>query len=87
MSRRHAKILGYIVTNRFEKYGAFELGWYDDSPPGGVLLMGDCATMFTTANRAYAAIRRTRRYEKARGFDWGTWALRVQRVIPQGPRR
>lgn len=75
-------VLGYVVTNRHTNH-AFVLGWYDDAPEAGVLLIGDVVTVFATRARAYAAIRRTRLYEKRKRLDWDTWALRVQRLIAQ----
>lgn len=82
MTHHGAPVLGYIVTSR-DEIGAYELGYLDDTPPSGVLLIGDVATLFATRARAYAAIRRTRAYERRRGFHWCTWALRVQRLVGQ----
>lgn len=82
MSRVQPTVLGYIVTSR-ERRGAYQIGFYNDGPPAGILLVGDCATVFTTENKAYAAIRRTKRYEMKLGCDWDTGAMRVQRAIAQ----
>lgn len=73
---------GYIVVSR-RKHGAFELCRTDDGPAGGILLHGVSATVFESRELALAAIRRTRSYEKRRGFDWQTWALWIQRLVPE----
>lgn len=62
----------YIVMTDFcNPARACELCRLDGIPRGGVLMLGDAATVFpyTSARRA---IERTKRYADSQGFDWGT---------------
>lgn len=40
------------------------------TPPGGVLVFGDSATLFRTRGRARKAVERTVRYAREHGFPW-----------------
>lgn len=74
----------YIVLNRTRDgmgWGALELcRCSDDDPRGGLLLHGDCATVFSyTAARA--AIQRTIAYAIRHHFRWGR-EYKLMRLAP-----
>jgi len=63
-----------------------------DLPAGGVLMHGRRATVFPDATAARAAVARSWRYARRRGYDWGQdeagqwriWRLRPAAGEPTG---
>ena len=70
--------VGYIVTG---KLGPMEIGHYNETPRGGVLVKGDVVTLFKSAAAARRAIERTKEYEGANRLRWDTWRLQTVRVV------
>lgn len=60
-----SETVGYMVTTRS---GPCVLAHYRDSPPGGILLHGDEATVFDTRHQARHAIERTQQYGER--YNW-----------------
>lgn len=68
---------GYIVIDGNGR--PLMLGSYDDSPM--ILLYSHVGTIFQTYEGARCAVRRTLRYSKRNGFDWGDYrAKSIMRV-------
>ncbi len=69
--------VGYIVLNGNGR--PLALGNYDDGPM--ILLNSEYGTIFKSYERARCAVRRTLRYAKRNGFEWGDYtAKQIMRV-------
>lgn len=70
---------GYLVLN--QSYKPMEIGRYREDEPF-ILWNGKEGTVFKTYDHARCAIRRTIRYARRQGVEWGDLSgLQIMRVI------
>lgn len=71
---------GYVVLDNQGKPTVCHR--YSDSPL--IIVRFDrlnCGTIFKTYEKARAALRRTKRYEKRKGFCWGVERFRIMAMV------
>ena len=71
---------GFVVTSRT---GVLAIGGYEDTPIGGVLLLGDYGTVFNSRRSALAAIKRSQKYCDENNYVWNIASWIVVKVVFQ----
>ncbi len=75
-----AKAAGYIVVDVRGK--PLELSYHRGLPRGGILMLGDNATLFPTYPSARCALMKTRKYGKKNHYDaWQADQWKVKRLL------